>query len=88
VFGGEASLFLSPLPFFGFQADHDAGYASSSIPRAALVGCRGLNVSHITASSSVHVAPREPSIVPGCGPWGMPCGCRLIDPDSIPFRAL
>ena len=28
------------------------------------------------------------SIVPGCGPCGIPCGCRLIDPISIPLRAL
>ena len=31
--------------------------------------------------------PSDASIVPGCGPWGMPWGCRVSEPISMPLRA-
>ena len=36
----------------------------------------------------LHFAPSDVSTVPGCGPWGIPCGCNVTDPTSIPLRAL
>ena len=46
----------------------------------------GRNVSHITASSSVRVVPRDFSTRPGCGPCGRPDGCSVIAPMSTPLR--
>ncbi len=63
-----------------------AGYFGSSRSRAALVGSSGRNVSHITASSCVCVAVRLASIVPGCGPCGIPCGWAVRLPISMPLR--
>ena len=32
--------------------------------------------------------PMEASALPGCGPWGIPSGCRVIEPYSIPLRLM
>ena len=40
----------------------------------------------MTASSCVSVIPIDFSASPGCGPCGMPDGCSVTDPTSMPFR--
>ena len=55
-------------------------------PCASFVSFSGWNVSHMTASSCVSVAPIDFSARPGCGPCGIPDGCSVTEPTSIPFR--
>ena len=62
------------------------GYAGSSRSSAAAAIRSGRNVSTITASSSVAVAPIDFSATPGAGPWGMPRGCHDSAPGSMPRR--
>ena len=52
----------------------------------ACVSFSGANVSHMTASSSVWVAPSEASTRPGCGPCGRPLGCSVSAPAPTPER--
>ena len=47
----------------------------------------GANVSTITATSSVRVASREPSTLPGCGPCTNPAGWYEIEPTPMPLPA-
>ena len=37
----------------------------------------------MTANSSVSSLPIEASAAPGCGPWGMPCGCKVNEATAI-----
>ena len=55
-------------------------------PLASFVNRSGWNVSHITASSCVSVAPIDFSARPGCGPCGFPDGWSVTEPTSIPRR--
>ena len=41
----------------------------------------------MTASSSVRVTSRLATMVPGCGPCGMPRGCSVNDASSTPAAA-
>src|SRR5262249_30020658 len=60
-----------------FQSSQLSGYWGSSSSSACLVNFKGRTVSIITASSSVRVIDRLAAMVPGCGPWGIPRGCRV-----------
>jgi len=53
---------------------------------AVCVSLSGANVSTMTASSCVSFAPIEASVVPGCGPCGMPPGWSVKLPRPIPLR--
>src|SRR5262249_25925533 len=67
-------------------SDQEYAYLPSSRSRASVVSRSGWNVSHMTASSCVSVIPIERSASPGCGPCGMPDGCSVTEPTSIPLR--
>ena len=62
------------------------GYQVNLGTIACLVSNSGWCVSTITASSSVRVTGRLATIVPGCGPCGMPRGCSVSDASSTPRR--
>src|SRR6266498_758031 len=68
------------------QSSQLCGYFGSSSASDSSVSSRVCWVSNITASSSVRVAFLLAMIVPGCGPCGMPRGCNVIEPLSIPRR--
>src|SRR5262249_51196081 len=63
------------------------GYDGSLTCRASPLRASGLNVSTITASSSVRVASAARSRLPGWGPCTKPGGCKLIEPAPIPEPA-
>ena len=88
LLNGEPSGAWVPPGVGKVSSSQLAGYFGSSRSRAAAVMKSGRKVSHITASSSVKVAPIAFSMVPGCGPCGMPWGWTEIDSISIPLRAL
>ena len=56
---------------------HEYAYWGSSCSRQSDVKRSGRKVSHMTASSSVHLAPKAFSTAPDCGPCGRPEGCRV-----------
>ena len=53
--------------------------------RASRAVRSGRKVSTITASSLVSLAPMLASMRPGCGPWGIPSGWRVMLPYSMVF---
>ena len=53
-----------------------------------VVSISGRKVSTITASSFVSFMPMLRSAAPGCGPWGIPFGCRVIFPCCMLFRLM
>src|SRR4051812_41002349 len=80
--GPEPLLVTSTLSSF-----HEYAYDGLSTACHAEVKFSGRNVSHITASSLVCLAPSAFSTAPGCGPCGSPLGCSVIIPMSTPLRA-
>ena len=66
------------------QSAQRHGFVPGVVP--SVVRSRGWAVSNMTASSSVRVAAMLFMVVPGCGPWGMPCGWRVKEPGSTPLR--
>src|SRR6266480_4310117 len=68
------------------QSSQLCGYFSSSSATACSVSSSVCWVSNMTASSSVRSAFLLAMIVPGWGPCGIPRGCKVIEPLSIPRR--
>ena len=68
--------------------DPGAEILGSSHCRPACASCSGLNVSIITAISSVDFFPRLDSTAPGCGPCGAPAAWSVSEPSSTPRRLM
>src|SRR4051794_1629578 len=78
---------LPATPTSTLSSFHEYAYDGLSTACHAGVRFSGRNVSHITASSLVDLAPSAFSTAPGWGPCGSPLGCSVIIPMSTPFRA-